>query len=73
MCALQTEEKEEEEEEALVGEVKASPNADTTILFVKGDGESSLPLCTAEFRLSSSKTLRPNLALGPEFDPYCLV
>ncbi|CAL8294892.1 unnamed protein product [Lota lota] len=31
-----TEEK-EEEEEALVGEVKASPNADTTILFVKGD------------------------------------
>ncbi|XP_062336158.1 translocon-associated protein subunit alpha isoform X1 [Osmerus eperlanus] len=32
-----TEEKEEEEEEALTGEVKASPNADTTILFVKGD------------------------------------
>ncbi|XP_028425151.1 translocon-associated protein subunit alpha isoform X2 [Perca flavescens] len=32
-----TEEKEDEEEEALVGEVKASPNADTTILFVKGD------------------------------------
>ncbi|KAL6097480.1 translocon-associated protein subunit alpha isoform X1 [Pungitius pungitius] len=32
-----TEEKEEEEEEALVGEMKASPNADTTILFVKGD------------------------------------
>ncbi|XP_073796220.1 translocon-associated protein subunit alpha isoform X1 [Danio rerio] len=32
-----TEEKEEEEEEALVGEVKASPNADTTILFVKGE------------------------------------
>ncbi|XP_026185321.1 translocon-associated protein subunit alpha isoform X1 [Mastacembelus armatus] len=31
------EEKEEEEEEALVGEVKASPNADTTILFVKGE------------------------------------
>uniref|UniRef100_A0A8C5A7K1 Translocon-associated protein subunit alpha n=2 Tax=Gadus morhua TaxID=8049 RepID=A0A8C5A7K1_GADMO len=31
-----TEEK-EEEEEALVGEVKASPNADTTILFVKGE------------------------------------
>ncbi|XP_068199983.1 translocon-associated protein subunit alpha isoform X2 [Antennarius striatus] len=31
------EDKEEEEEEALVGEVKASPNADTTILFVKGD------------------------------------
>ncbi|XP_054478777.1 translocon-associated protein subunit alpha [Anoplopoma fimbria] len=31
------EEKEDEEEEALVGEVKASPNADTTILFVKGD------------------------------------
>nr|XP_040025137.1 translocon-associated protein subunit alpha-like isoform X1 [Gasterosteus aculeatus aculeatus]XP_040025366.1 translocon-associated protein subunit alpha-like isoform X1 [Gasterosteus aculeatus aculeatus]XP_040025936.1 translocon-associated protein subunit alpha-like isoform X1 [Gasterosteus aculeatus aculeatus] len=31
-----TEEK-EEEEEASVGEVKASPNADTTILFVKGD------------------------------------
>ncbi|XP_037612471.1 translocon-associated protein subunit alpha isoform X1 [Sebastes umbrosus] len=34
-----TEEKEDEEEEALVGEVKASPNADTTILFVKGDGK----------------------------------
>ncbi|XP_048021345.1 translocon-associated protein subunit alpha isoform X1 [Megalobrama amblycephala] len=33
-----TEEKEEEEEEALVGEMKASPNADTTILFVKGEG-----------------------------------
>ncbi|KAA0705128.1 Translocon-associated protein subunit alpha [Triplophysa tibetana] len=32
-----TEEKEEEEEEGLVGEMKASPNADTTILFVKGD------------------------------------
>ncbi|KAI9516592.1 SWI/SNF and RSC complex subunit Ssr1 [Dissostichus eleginoides] len=32
-----TEEKEDEEEEALIGEVKASPNADTTILFVKGD------------------------------------
>ncbi|KAM3860236.1 translocon-associated protein subunit alpha [Diretmus argenteus] len=32
-----TEEKDEEEEEALAGEVKASPNADTTILFVKGD------------------------------------
>uniref|UniRef100_A0A8D3CET1 Translocon-associated protein subunit alpha n=1 Tax=Scophthalmus maximus TaxID=52904 RepID=A0A8D3CET1_SCOMX len=32
-----TEEKEEEEEDALVGEVKASPNADTTILFVKGE------------------------------------
>ncbi|KAM7369557.1 hypothetical protein PAMP_010874 [Pampus punctatissimus] len=32
-----TEEKEDDEEEALVGEVKASPNADTTILFVKGD------------------------------------
>ncbi|XP_071392737.1 translocon-associated protein subunit alpha isoform X1 [Centroberyx affinis] len=32
-----TEDKEEEEEEALAGEVKASPNADTTILFVKGD------------------------------------
>lgn len=31
------EEKEEEEEEASVGEVKASPNADTTILFVKGE------------------------------------
>lgn len=35
---VQTEEK-EEEEEALVGEVKASPNADTTILFVKGEGD----------------------------------
>jgi len=35
----QTEEK-EEEEEALVGEVNASPNADTTILFVKGEGKS---------------------------------
>ncbi|XP_014036902.1 translocon-associated protein subunit alpha isoform X1 [Salmo salar] len=33
-----TEEKEEEEEEAVGGEVNASPNADTTILFVKGDG-----------------------------------
>uniref|UniRef100_A0A671Q6K0 Translocon-associated protein subunit alpha n=1 Tax=Sinocyclocheilus anshuiensis TaxID=1608454 RepID=A0A671Q6K0_9TELE len=32
-----TEEKEEVEEEALVGEMKASPNADTTILFVKGE------------------------------------
>ncbi|XP_013883008.1 translocon-associated protein subunit alpha [Austrofundulus limnaeus] len=31
-----TEEK-DEEEEALVGEVKASPNADTTILFVRGE------------------------------------
>lgn len=36
---FQTEEKEEEEEEGLVGEMKASPNADTTILFVKGDGK----------------------------------
>lgn len=36
------EEKEDEEEEALVGEVKASPNADTTILFVKGDGDSKV-------------------------------
>ncbi|XP_051796560.1 translocon-associated protein subunit alpha isoform X2 [Acanthochromis polyacanthus] len=32
-----TEDKDEEEEEASVGEVKASPNADTTILFVKGE------------------------------------
>ncbi|XP_061876736.1 translocon-associated protein subunit alpha isoform X2 [Entelurus aequoreus] len=32
-----TEEKEDEEEETSVGEVKASPNADTTILFVKGE------------------------------------
>ncbi|TRY69874.1 hypothetical protein DNTS_015338 [Danionella cerebrum] len=32
-----TEEKEEEEEEAPLGEMKASPNADTTILFVKGE------------------------------------
>ncbi|KAF7708864.1 hypothetical protein HF521_017921 [Silurus meridionalis] len=33
-----TEEKdEEEEEEALAGEIKPSPNADTTILFVKGE------------------------------------
>uniref|UniRef100_A0A4W4HKD2 Translocon-associated protein subunit alpha n=1 Tax=Electrophorus electricus TaxID=8005 RepID=A0A4W4HKD2_ELEEL len=32
-----TEEKDEEEEEALAGEVKPSPNADTTILFVKGE------------------------------------
>ncbi|XP_029979279.1 LOW QUALITY PROTEIN: translocon-associated protein subunit alpha-like [Sphaeramia orbicularis] len=32
-----TEEKEDDEEEALVGEMKASPNADTTILFVKGE------------------------------------
>lgn len=35
----QTEEKDEEEEdEALAGEMKPSPNADTTILFVKGEG-----------------------------------
>ncbi|XP_033849460.2 translocon-associated protein subunit alpha-like isoform X2 [Acipenser ruthenus] len=33
-----TEEKEEEEEDATSGEAKASPNADTTILFVKGEG-----------------------------------
>ncbi|XP_030624676.1 translocon-associated protein subunit alpha isoform X1 [Chanos chanos] len=32
-----TEEKDEEEEESLGGEMKASPNADTTILFVKGE------------------------------------
>uniref|UniRef100_W5LQQ6 Translocon-associated protein subunit alpha n=1 Tax=Astyanax mexicanus TaxID=7994 RepID=W5LQQ6_ASTMX len=32
-----TELDEEEEEEALAGEVKPSPNADTTILFVKGE------------------------------------
>ncbi|KAM4718983.1 translocon-associated protein subunit alpha isoform 2-T2 [Anableps anableps] len=32
-------EEKDEEEEALVGEAKASPNADTTILFVKGEGE----------------------------------
>ncbi|XP_072534999.1 translocon-associated protein subunit alpha isoform X2 [Salminus brasiliensis] len=32
-----TEEKDEEEEETLAGEVKPSPNADTTILFVKGE------------------------------------
>ncbi|KAI4895299.1 hypothetical protein NFI96_011140 [Prochilodus magdalenae] len=32
-----TEEKDEEEEETLSGEVKPSPNADTTILFVKGE------------------------------------
>ncbi|KAK1173678.1 translocon-associated protein subunit alpha-like isoform X1 [Acipenser oxyrinchus oxyrinchus] len=36
-----TEEKEEEEEDAASGEAKASPNADTTILFVKGEGRSS--------------------------------
>ncbi|XP_012679172.1 translocon-associated protein subunit alpha isoform X3 [Clupea harengus] len=36
---LTEEKEEEEEEEALTGEVKASPHADTTILFVKGDGE----------------------------------
>lgn len=45
----QTEEKEEEEdEEALGGEMKPSPNADTTILFVKGEGSSplNLPLLT---------------------------
>ncbi|KAM4718984.1 translocon-associated protein subunit alpha isoform 3-T3 [Anableps anableps] len=30
-------EEKDEEEEALVGEAKASPNADTTILFVKGE------------------------------------
>ncbi|XP_030624678.1 translocon-associated protein subunit alpha isoform X3 [Chanos chanos] len=34
-----TEEKDEEEEESLGGEMKASPNADTTILFVKGEAE----------------------------------
>lgn len=35
----QTEEKDEEEEDdALAGEMKPSPNADTTILFVKGEG-----------------------------------
>ncbi|XP_062376813.1 translocon-associated protein subunit alpha isoform X1 [Sardina pilchardus] len=34
---LTEEKEEEEEEEALTGEVKASPHADTTILFVKGD------------------------------------
>lgn len=40
MClCVQAEEKEDEEEEALAGEVKASPNADTTILFVKGEGD----------------------------------
>ncbi|KAG5851078.1 translocon-associated protein subunit alpha-like isoform X2 [Anguilla rostrata] len=32
-----TEEKEEEEEDVSSGEVKASPHADTTILFVKGE------------------------------------
>ncbi|KAK1172503.1 translocon-associated protein subunit alpha-like isoform X2 [Acipenser oxyrinchus oxyrinchus] len=36
-----TEEKEDEEEDASSGEAKASPNADTTILFVKGEGRSS--------------------------------
>ncbi|KAM9774594.1 translocon-associated protein subunit alpha isoform X1 [Syngnathus typhle] len=34
---LMEEKETEEEEEALVGEVKASPYADTTILFVKGE------------------------------------
>lgn len=35
----QTEEKDEEEEdESQAGEMKPSPNADTTILFVKGEG-----------------------------------
>ncbi|XP_063062910.1 translocon-associated protein subunit alpha isoform X2 [Engraulis encrasicolus] len=34
---LTEEKEEEEEEEALTGEMKASPHADTTILFVKGD------------------------------------
>ncbi|XP_077410969.1 translocon-associated protein subunit alpha isoform X2 [Vanacampus margaritifer] len=34
---LMEEKEEEEEEEMLVGEMKASPNADTTILFVKGE------------------------------------
>lgn len=34
---LTEEKEEEEEEEGLVGEIKASPNADTTILFVKGE------------------------------------
>ena len=37
----QTEEKEEED---LSGEPKASPSADTTILFVKGEGKSSVPV-----------------------------
>ncbi|XP_034048761.1 translocon-associated protein subunit alpha isoform X2 [Thalassophryne amazonica] len=32
-----TEEKDEEEDDTLVREMKASPNADTTILFVKGE------------------------------------
>lgn len=50
MClCVQAEEKEDEEEEALVGEVKASPNADTTILFVKGEGDGSFKeLATAK-------------------------
>ncbi|XP_036375306.1 translocon-associated protein subunit alpha-like isoform X2 [Megalops cyprinoides] len=34
---LTEEKEEEEEEEALSGDMKASPNADTTILFVKGE------------------------------------
>uniref|UniRef100_G3N5W6 Translocon-associated protein subunit alpha n=1 Tax=Gasterosteus aculeatus aculeatus TaxID=481459 RepID=G3N5W6_GASAC len=37
VCRSSETEEKEEEEEASVGEVKASPNADTTILFVKGD------------------------------------
>lgn len=47
------EEKEDEEEEALVGEVKASPHADTTILFVKGEGASCFeePTIKPMFRL----------------------
>uniref|UniRef100_A0A3P9A6F0 Translocon-associated protein subunit alpha n=1 Tax=Esox lucius TaxID=8010 RepID=A0A3P9A6F0_ESOLU len=34
---IENDNKKEEEEEAVGGEAKASPNADTTILFVKGD------------------------------------
>ncbi|XP_077365550.1 translocon-associated protein subunit alpha isoform X2 [Festucalex cinctus] len=37
MGEKEEEEEEEEEEEVSVGEMKASPNADTTILFVKGE------------------------------------
>lgn len=46
------EEKEDEEEEALVGEVKASPNADTTILFVKGEGVSCVGAAEAQLAVS---------------------
>lgn len=61
---LQTEEKEDEEEEALVGEVKASPNADTTILFVKGEGDSPIPQYHWSLQSSDCETLTHKHILG---------